>query len=171
MLLFPTNRRVHTAASSQLSDSGKPSGVRSSPGPKFGVGCGVRLFGVAQGGLDVLVSEAFADGGQADAAVDKFGGVGVPELVQGRDHAGGGGIAGPVFLHGGVPQRPAYAILLRPEDWPVGVAGGLEVAAQLSDQPRLVEQHRAPPAALAGHANVFVVDGEVQVVDVKAERL
>jgi hypothetical protein len=40
----------------------------------------MRLFSVAEGSLEIFVTQVFADDGQADAAIDEFGGVGVTAI-------------------------------------------------------------------------------------------
>jgi len=54
--------------------------------------------GVPERGLDFAVTESFADGLQADAIVDEFGGMSVPELVQLDVVARSGVVLGPQLL-------------------------------------------------------------------------
>ena len=50
---------------------------QSSPGPEFGIGRFIRLLGIMQRRLDILVAQPLADRCQADPSIDQFGGVGV----------------------------------------------------------------------------------------------
>jgi len=83
-----------------------------------------RIVPLAEHGLQVGVSEAFADGGQADPAVETGGGVGVSKLVQRRGNPCGVAILGPAGLGGGVAQRASAVVFLRAEQRTRPVAGG-----------------------------------------------
>ncbi len=131
----------------------------SSPLPDLGIGGGVSLFGVAEGGLDAAMAETFSDGGQADAVVDEVCGVGVAELVDCAGDAGGIAVPGPSRLGGLVTQRAASAVLLGAEQRAVAVPGVAEVGAHGGDEPVVVEEHGALPAAFAPDQEVFVVGG------------
>lgn len=58
-------------------------------------------------------------------------------------------VLGPQLLRGGISQRAADVVLLRPEQRSVPVAAYLQVAPQRGDQGRVVEQDGAPSAAFA----------------------
>ncbi len=92
--------------------------VSAAPGAQLGVGDLVGLLGVAEHGLQVGVSEAFTDGGQAHPTVDHGGGVGMPQLVQRRGHSRGVAVLGPAGLGGGVTQRASDVVFLRAEQRP-----------------------------------------------------
>jgi len=99
------------------------------------------VIGVEQGGLDLAVAESFADGLEADAVADEFGGVGVAQLVELDVFAGGRVVLGPQLLGGGVAQRvacpdadePSWTVL--GDDW-LPVEPVEEFLTHLSDQRR-----------------------------------
>ena len=68
------------------------------PGCELRIGDGVRLLGIAQGGLQVAMAKPLADGGEAPASVDEFRRVRMAQLVQGGINAGGGTVPDPVLV-------------------------------------------------------------------------
>ena len=62
------------------------------------------MLGVAQGGLDVPVSEPLTDGGEGDPVVDELGGVRVAELVEGAGDPGGLAVLAPPGVDGVVAE-------------------------------------------------------------------
>ncbi len=64
-------------------------GCSPTPGSELGIGDGIRLLCVAQGGLQVAIAKSLANGGEADASVDELRRVGMAHLVQGGVDAGG----------------------------------------------------------------------------------
>jgi hypothetical protein len=63
------------------------------------------------------------------------------------------------------------AVLLGPEQWPVAVSSLLQVGPELTDQGRIIQQHRPPLPALAKYVHVFVVGRQVQILQVHTQRL
>ena len=86
-------------------------------------------------------------------------------------HPGPGTVARPPLLHRLIPQRATPAVLLGPEQRPVAIPGLLQVGPELTDQARVIQQHRAPLPALAQHVQMFVVGRQVQVLQVHPQRL
>ncbi len=53
-----------------------------SPRPDLGISRSIRLLGIAQGRLQVLMSQPLANGRQTDTTVDEFSRVRMAELVE-----------------------------------------------------------------------------------------
>jgi len=60
---------------------------------------------------------------------------------------------------------------LSPEERAVTRLRHLQVAPQQAHELWVIEQHRAALPALAEHIEMFVVRGEVEIVDIELERL
>src|SRR5207248_9311843 len=102
-----------------------------------------------QGGLEILVSQTLPDGRQAHASIDQLGRVRVAQLVERAADPGLGTVTRPALLHRLISQRATPAILLGPEQRAIAVAGLLQVRPDLTDQARIIQQHRATMTALA----------------------
>jgi hypothetical protein len=97
--------------------------------------------------------------------------MGVAELVDAEVDPGLGAVALPAVVGGVVGQRPAAAVDAGPEQRPARVPGPGQVQLDQGDVPAVIEQHGARGAALAVDARVFVVQPQVQVLDVQAADL
>src|SRR4051812_47063784 len=88
----------------------------------------------------------------------------VAQLMEGARHPCPGAAPCPPLLHRLITQRPTTAVLLGPEQRRVAVPRLFQIGPELTDQVRVIQQHRASLPALARHRQVFVVGRQGQVM-------
>src|SRR6266566_9439142 len=146
-------------------------GMLPSPRPDLCISRSIRLLGIAQGRLQVLMSQPLANGRQTHSTIDEFSRVRMPKLVERAGNPCLRAVMVPAFLHRLVAQRPSSPVLLRSEQWPMCVAHPFQVGAEKLYQMRIVEQDRPPFAAFSHDGEMFIVEREVEILHVQGEPL
>ena len=129
-----------------------------SPGPYFCISRSIRLLGIAQGRLQVLMPQSFANGRQTDPAIDQFSGMRMPKLVERAGDPCLRAVVVPALLHRLVAQWSSSPVLFRSEERPVFVAHPFQVDPELLHKARIVEQDRSPLATFPHDGQVLIVE-------------
>src|SRR5204863_1125111 len=128
-----------------------------SPRPYLCISRSIRLLGIAQGRLQVLMSQPLPNRRQTHTAVDQFCSMRMAELVECTDHCRLCAVVVPAFLHRLVAQWPSSPVLFCSEQGPVFVAHPFQVGPELLHQTWVVEQNRSPLATFPHNGQMFIV--------------
>lgn len=137
----------------------------ASPSTDFRIGSVISELGIAEGGLNMLVPQSLSDGGEADAVVDEFGRMSMAQLMQGACDTRHLTVFGPFLLSRLIPQRPTLIIFVSAEEGAMLIALLAQILFEERHQRGIIEQDGALALPFAQHRDVFIVQCEVEILD------
>jgi hypothetical protein len=115
------------------------------------------------------MTKPLADRRKTHPCIHQFGGMRMTQLVERAGDASGSTILLPPHLHRLVAHGAAAPILLRTEERPVLIAHLAEVGVHILHQPPVIKQHRPPLAPLGDDRDMFVIEGEIEILNIEAD--